>query len=79
MIRPQQQQDQKRQEMIDALKKNDKVITTAGIYGTVVSVDADHDRVVLGSTTTRGQAHVQPASIGAEVVETSQEKAAESA
>ena len=26
--------------MIDALKKNDKVLTSGGIYGTVVSVDA---------------------------------------
>ena len=33
--------------MIDALKKNDKVLTSAGIYATVVSVDNDHDRVVL--------------------------------
>ena len=40
--------------MIDALKKNDKVLTTAGIYGTVVSVDAEHDRVVLRVDDDRG-------------------------
>ena len=47
IIRPQQQQEKKRKEMIRALKRNDKVLTMAGIYGTVQSVDADNDRVVL--------------------------------
>ena len=54
IIRPQQQQEQKRKAMIDALKKNDKVLTTAGIYGTVVSVDANQDRVVLRVDDERG-------------------------
>lgn len=47
MIRPQQQQERKRKEMINALKKNDRVLTQAGIYGTVVSVSPDSDRVVV--------------------------------
>ena len=47
LIRPQQQQDRKRREMINQLKKNDKVLTAAGFYGTVVSIDPDSDRVVL--------------------------------
>lgn len=47
MIRPQQTAERKRKEMVDALKKNDRVVTQAGIYGTVVSVDAEADRVVL--------------------------------
>ncbi len=47
LIRPQQQQDRKRRDMIGQLKKNDKVLTAAGMYGTVVSIDADADRVVL--------------------------------
>jgi preprotein translocase subunit YajC len=47
IIRPQQQQERKRRAMIDALKKNDKVLTAGGIYGTVVSVDNTQDRVVL--------------------------------
>src|SRR5437764_13251063 len=47
IIRPQQQQERKRRAMIDALKKNDKVLTSGGIYGTVVAVHNDHDRVVL--------------------------------
>src|SRR5437762_2527004 len=47
LIRPQQKQEKQRRAMIEALKKNDKVLTAAGIYGTVVSVDTDQDRVVV--------------------------------
>jgi preprotein translocase subunit YajC len=47
IMRPKQQEEKKRQAMINAIKKNDKVLTLAGIYGTVVSVDGDQDRVVL--------------------------------
>ena len=35
--------------MLEALKKNDKVVTTGGIYGTVTSVNPASDRVVLPS------------------------------
>ena len=45
LIRPQQQQEKKRREMMDKLKKNDKVLTAAGMYGTVVSVDEANNRV----------------------------------
>jgi preprotein translocase subunit YajC len=44
---PQQQQEKKRRAMIEALKKNDKVVTSGGIYGTVISVDSTQDKVVL--------------------------------
>ncbi len=54
MVRPQQQQDRKRREMIDALKKNDKVLTVGGIYGTVISVDPERARVVLRVDDERG-------------------------
>jgi preprotein translocase subunit YajC len=79
MIRPKQQEDRKRQEMIGALKKNDKVMTAAGIYGTVVSVDSDHDRVVLRVDDDRGVKLTFSRSSILKVVETSAEKAAESA
>ncbi|MFO0958101.1 MAG: preprotein translocase subunit YajC [Isosphaeraceae bacterium] len=46
-LRPQMQQEKKRQEMLKTLKKNDKVVTSAGMYGTVISVDEGSDRVVL--------------------------------
>jgi len=38
IIRPQRQQQKKIQEMITNLKKNDEVVTTSGIHGTVVIV-----------------------------------------
>jgi preprotein translocase subunit YajC len=38
MIRPQRQQQKKTKEMLEKLKKNDEVITTSGIHGTVVIV-----------------------------------------
>ena len=47
MIRPQQQQERKRKAMIGAMTKGDEVLTGAGIYGTVMSIDAEADRVVL--------------------------------
>jgi preprotein translocase subunit YajC len=38
IIRPQQQQQKKAKELVDNLKKNDEVITSSGIHGTVVIV-----------------------------------------
>ena len=38
IIRPQRQQQKKTKEMLDNLKKNDEVITTSGILGTVAIV-----------------------------------------
>lgn len=39
LIRPQQQQKKKLDAMVKALKKGDRVLTTGGIYGTVLGVD----------------------------------------
>ena len=36
-----------RQALLDSLKKNDRIITSGGIYGTVVAVDAEQDRVTV--------------------------------
>jgi preprotein translocase subunit YajC len=41
LIRPMRKQEKDRQALIGATKKNDRVITTAGIYGTVVSFGDD--------------------------------------
>lgn len=38
MIRPQQKQQKKHREMLSALKTGDKVVTRAGILGTVYSI-----------------------------------------
>ncbi len=39
LIRPQQQERKKLEQQIAALKKGDRVLTTSGIYATVVAVD----------------------------------------
>jgi preprotein translocase subunit YajC len=39
IIRPQQKEAKQRQEMIDALKKGDKIITSGGIIATVHKVE----------------------------------------
>ena len=39
MIRPQQERQKKTVEMLKALKRGDRVLTTGGIYGTIFSVD----------------------------------------
>jgi preprotein translocase subunit YajC len=38
LIRPQRQKDKQRREMLDQVKKGDKVVTTGGILGEVVRV-----------------------------------------
>ena len=45
VIRPQNRDRKKLQQRVDALKKGDKVLTTSGIFATVVSMEAD--RAVL--------------------------------
>ena len=47
IIRPQQRQEQTRKQMLTALKRNDRVLTSAGFYGTIVQIDPESDKVVL--------------------------------
>ncbi len=39
LIRPQQKKAKAHREMINALKKGNRIITTGGIYGTITSLD----------------------------------------
>ncbi len=41
IIRPQQQQQKKHQEMIEALKKGDKIVTTGGLIAEVRKVEEE--------------------------------------
>jgi preprotein translocase subunit YajC len=41
VIAPASKQRKKTQQMLDALKKGDRVLTTGGIYGTVQGVESD--------------------------------------
>lgn len=47
LIRPQQQQQKKTQEMLKQLKKGDRVVTSGGMFATVVGVDDANAKVVL--------------------------------
>lgn len=47
MIMPQQKKQKELQKMLDSLKENDKVVTTSGIYGRIVSIKPDKNTVVL--------------------------------
>ena len=47
LFRPEQERRKRQQDLLGGLKKNDRVVTTAGIYGTVANVERDAERVVL--------------------------------
>ena len=47
VLRPERKRQAQYQEMLGGLKKNDRVVTAGGIYGTVVSVNVEQDEVVL--------------------------------
>lgn len=48
MIRPQQAQQRKRQEMLSSLKRGDKVVTIGGIHGTITVIADDIVRLEIG-------------------------------
>ena len=47
LIRPMTRQEQERKQLRAGLKKDDKIITTSGIYGTIVSISDKEDEVVV--------------------------------
>jgi len=47
LIRPQQKRQKEQKAMISALSKGDKVVTTSGIFGTIVGMDDQENKVVL--------------------------------
>ena len=47
LIRPQRREQSQRQALIEALKKNDRVVTIGGIYGVVSNVRKEVDQVYL--------------------------------
>lgn len=50
---PGQREEKLRKATVANLKKNDRVLTTSGIYGTVSTIDTDQDRIVIRSADTR--------------------------
>jgi preprotein translocase subunit YajC len=47
LIRPQRREQGKRQMMLSAVKKNDRVVTIGGIYGVVTNVHREADEVTV--------------------------------
>lgn len=47
MIMPQQKKQKELQKMLESLQVNDKVITTSGIYGRIVSFKPDKNTIIL--------------------------------
>ena len=41
LYRPQKQEQQKRQRMLDSLKKGDKVVTIGGMFGVITAISED--------------------------------------
>ncbi|MDR2458823.1 MAG: preprotein translocase subunit YajC, partial [Holosporales bacterium] len=46
LIRPQQKRQKQHKELISALKKGDKVVTSSGIIATVSKITGDHEIVL---------------------------------
>lgn len=47
LIVPQRREQSRRNQMLGALKKNDRVLTSGGMYGVVTNVDREADQVTL--------------------------------
>ena len=47
MIRPQRREQTRRQDMLSAVKKNDRIVTIGGIHGVVTNVDREADKVTI--------------------------------
>jgi preprotein translocase subunit YajC len=47
LFRPERERQRRQQQLLAGLKKNDRVVTSGGICGTVASVDRDAGRVSL--------------------------------
>ncbi len=51
IIRPQQQQAKKHKEMVNSLKKGDKIVTSGGIIAEVVKNEEDHIKAKINEGT----------------------------
>jgi preprotein translocase subunit YajC len=47
VLRPQQREAKKREELLKAIKRNDRVLTSGGIFGVVTSVQPEANEVTL--------------------------------
>ena len=47
MVSPQKKQEERLRKMLNALEKNDRVMTVGGLIGTVHSIDKEQNEIVL--------------------------------
>jgi len=47
LVSPQKKQEERLRKMLNALEKNDKVMTVGGLIGTVHSIDKEQNEIVL--------------------------------
>lgn len=47
LYKPERERMKRQRDLLSGLKKNDRVLTSAGIYGTVANVDRESGRVTL--------------------------------
>lgn len=47
LIRPQRKKQKQHEQLLNELKKGDKVITSSGMLGIIFAIDDEHGRVVL--------------------------------
>ncbi len=78
ILRPQKKRETNHKQLLNNLKKNDKVLTTGGICGTVMSTDAASDRVVVRVDDDKGVKLTFTKASIVRVIEPQAEKAAES-
>src|SRR5882762_2644017 len=50
LIRPQQKQQKDHEKMLEGLKKDDRILTTGGLYGTIVGLKGDDLEVRFSET-----------------------------
>jgi len=51
LIRPQQQRQKEQKEMLSALKKGDKIVTSSGIWGTITNLGKETATVQIADNT----------------------------
>ena len=47
LIRPQRKKQKEHEQLLNELKKGDKVVTSGGMFGTIFAIDEERGRVVL--------------------------------
>lgn len=47
LIRPQKKKQKEHEQLLEDLKKGDKIVTSGGMFGTISSIDSEKNKVVI--------------------------------